>query len=347
MQKVKIYGFGLVKNGVRFDYPFMESLRSLAPLVEKIYFNVGDCEDETLEKITELNRELDGKIVILEKAWPKREHGHVLSEMTNYSLGELRKQESEDNAWAIYLQSDEVLFEREYDQIKSDIEKANEQGNDAVRFRYLHFWQTHFEIAIMKRWYQQEVRAIKLQGPIESWGDAQGFRNYQNVLESDCHIYHYGHIRKESAYKDKMNEFFHLYYKGLRLRRKIFQYFIKRNNSEKTLKYFGPHPAVMEERIKKLEHKHVNTYLIKKGVNIVGEFPANFKFKILAEKINKVSTADARVRSLPTIMFQPKGLHRFIFYSKVKDKSESPLCRPWTDEFILILKLSEKGIWTK
>ena len=43
------------------------------------------------------------------------------------------------------------------------------------------------------------------------------------------------------------------------------------------------------ERIKKLEYKHLNTYPMKKGVNIVGEFPANFKFKILAENINKIN----------------------------------------------------------
>jgi hypothetical protein len=346
MSDVKIYGFGLIKNGVKFDYPFMESLRSMAPLVEKIYFNVGDCEDNTLEKIKLLNKELNEKITILEKPWPSREFGHVLSEMTNYSLERLREKHNEENAWAIYLQSDEVLSERDYTQIKEDINKAQKLNFDTVRFRYLHFWQSHFEIAIMKRWYPQEIRAIKIKSNIKSWGDAQGFKNYTKTFESDCHIYHYGHIRNESAYVDKMTEFFKLYYSGMRLKRKTWQYFIRSFDREKTLKYFGHHPEVMRKRIERIESKYQNTYPLKDGVNIIGYLPKDISSKVLARDVNQTVNFKERNKSYNTIIINPSNLQKIFNPSKVKEKSESPLCRPLSKDFIIILKLSERGIWT-
>jgi len=347
MSQIRVYGFGLIKNGVKFDYPFKESLRSMAPIVEKIYFNVGDCEDNTLEEIKKLNEELKQKIIILEKPWPKREFGHVLSEMTNYSLNELRKNHPEDDVWGIYLQSDEVLSEQDYDQIKIDINNAQKNGQDAVRFRYLHFWQSHFEIAVMKRWYPHEVRAIKIKSNIESWGDAQGFRHYESVYESDCHIYHYGHIRNENAYVDKMTEFFKLYYTGMRLKRKTWQYFVTSFDREKTLKYFGPHPTVMEKRIERIEQKYKQRYPEKSGVNILGNISGNLLKKVLVKEINSMSNLSQKNKKYPSVLLNPTKFQKFFNFSKVKNKSESPLCREWTDDFRAILKLSEKGIWTK
>ena len=74
---MKIFGFGIIKNGVKFDYPFIESLRSMLPLVEKIYFNVGDCEDNTHQVIKDLNAKVGHKIEILDRPWPSLQHGQV------------------------------------------------------------------------------------------------------------------------------------------------------------------------------------------------------------------------------------------------------------------------------
>ena len=45
----KISGFSLVRNGVKFDYPFLESWRSLLPVVDELVLNIGFSEDNTLE----------------------------------------------------------------------------------------------------------------------------------------------------------------------------------------------------------------------------------------------------------------------------------------------------------
>ena len=43
---MKISGFTIVRHGVRFDYPFLESIRSLLPIVDEYVVNVGIGDDE-------------------------------------------------------------------------------------------------------------------------------------------------------------------------------------------------------------------------------------------------------------------------------------------------------------
>ena len=51
MTAPRVSGFTFVRNGVKFDYPVLESLRSLLPLVEELVIVVGKGEDETLDQI--------------------------------------------------------------------------------------------------------------------------------------------------------------------------------------------------------------------------------------------------------------------------------------------------------
>ena len=67
----KISGFSLVRNGVRFDYPFLESLRSLLPVVNELVLNVGIGDDETLDWCRRFAQEEGaGKVKIFESRWP-------------------------------------------------------------------------------------------------------------------------------------------------------------------------------------------------------------------------------------------------------------------------------------
>src|SRR3954471_24070264 len=108
---MKISGFTLVRNGTQFDYPYLESLRSLLPLVDELIVNVGIGTDDTLERVRALARdEGQGKIRIFESRWPlddpeKKKSGLILSEQTNLAL------EKCTGDWCVYLQADEVLHE--------------------------------------------------------------------------------------------------------------------------------------------------------------------------------------------------------------------------------------------
>ena len=63
---MKVSGFTFCRNVVKYDYPVVESIRSILPIVDEFIVNVGRCEDGTLELIRSIG---DPKIRIVESVW--------------------------------------------------------------------------------------------------------------------------------------------------------------------------------------------------------------------------------------------------------------------------------------
>lgn len=67
MSKVSISGFTFIRNGVSLGFPFVESIRSLLPLVDEfVVACLGCSDDETLEKVRAIG---DPRIKIIETEW--------------------------------------------------------------------------------------------------------------------------------------------------------------------------------------------------------------------------------------------------------------------------------------
>lgn len=342
---MKIYGFGLIKNGVKFDFPFRESITSMLPIVDKVFYNYGPSEDRTLPVLQTLPQD---KMVICEKSWDdaRTDGGQILSEMTNHALGELRKSLDpidDKDAWAIYLQSDEILHEKDLDLLKHDIYKANEQGCDCIRFRYLHFWQSHNQIAVNKKWYPHEVRAIKVftEGEqIISWGDAQGFKNYETPFYTEATIYHYGHVRDEKAYEQKMDRMRRYYHPT-----EGFENFVrkwkKKDENTITLNFFGTHPEVMRIRMERLGGIH---RVDKKGSVFIKSSEA--LSPNLLDSVRVESIVDDPSKAEFTVKADYSWLDKFLGKTIVPRGMYSKLAKPWTKDFYIKMKLYEKGIGT-
>src|SRR3990172_8381172 len=101
---MKVSGFTFCRNMIKYDFPIVESIRSILPIVDEFIVNVGKSEDHTLELIQSIG---DSKIKIIESVWDEslRKDGLILSQQTNIAL----KQCTGD--WAFYLQADEVVHE--------------------------------------------------------------------------------------------------------------------------------------------------------------------------------------------------------------------------------------------
>ncbi len=328
---MKIYGIAFIKNGVKFDFPFKESLLSMVDLVDKIYINVGYSDDATLREVKRIP-----KVEIIEVNWDDRrsDSGHILSDMTNVAIKKMREEINDESAWAVYLQSDEVLHEDDLTLIKEDLVKAQEQNCDVLRFRYMHFWQKNNRIAIGKRWYPQEIRAFKVKSNILSHGDAQTFENWHKAYESDAHIWHYGHVRDERAYKAKLDQMSKYYQRGLRHYRKKFQTWLKDTFfGEKTVPFLGDHPEIMRMRV-------ANQGGSPHGPS-VPSLKLNGNFNRFSDQLlRKINT-----QRLITSTSNNEIAYRTIDIDKIKyHKSLSPICREWTEDFKLIVELSRKGI---
>ena len=104
---MKISGFTFVKNAVKYDYPVVESIKSILPLVDEMIVNLGDSEDETNALIESIGSE---KIKIVHSVWDKnlREGGRVLAVETDKAMDAV----SPDADWLIYIQADEVIHEK-------------------------------------------------------------------------------------------------------------------------------------------------------------------------------------------------------------------------------------------
>lgn len=342
-QILPLHGFTLLRNGLKYDYPFRESLAGLRALCDSVTVAVGQSEDGTEEAL----KPFDLRQVPTVWDEEKRRGGLILSEQTNIALAELRK--AIPSGWGFYLQADEAVSERDFDLIKADLLKAEQEGCDAISFRYLHFWQSYEAIAVGKRWYPQEIRCVRLDSTIESYGDAQSFRGWKKRYESDAVIWHYGHVREAGAYEKKKKDFHRWWHPDSEIAGVIAKG-EKVERGEETLRYLGPHPSFMKERISL--HGGLSPAL-KRSLKVLGNrdgYSAEFLREVQAELewtedealILKEKPEDVvLLRSLsPLSRLFSLGRYR----SRVPSRMGSPQAREWTPEFQALLRFSEKGV---
>lgn len=346
---VQLYGFSLIRNGLKYDYSFKEAFLSMAPIVNYTMVAVGKSEDHTLDEVKKIPQ-----IKVIETEWNQElKQGLVLSDETNKALNALRKSLTGDelkSAWGIYLQADECLHEEDFEVLQRDIEIAERDGHDAIMFSYLHFWQTHHSIATAKRWYPHEVRAIKLDSQIESWGDAQGFRNYKNPYYSHARIFHYGHVRDPKIYLKKMEDMSTLYSKDAHESKYYNAKDRDKKDDHQCIFYWGTHPKVMHERILRLGD--VLELPRREEVFIVAnpnDFSKQFLSKLNVEKIHWVNSAAAvpEDKKKLCVKLEYNLLDKLFKRTEVPLKMRSKSARPWSKELLLVLKLSEKGFGFK
>ncbi len=252
---MKVSGFTFCRNAVRYDYPVVESIRSILPIVDEFIVNVGRCEDGTLELIRSIG---DPKIRIVESVWDEtlRKDGLIYSQQTNIALA------SCTGDWAFYLQADEVIHEDDLPKIVRAMQThlRNPDAKGLV-FRYLHFvgdyWSTN------PWFYHKAVRIIRNNGEVESCGDAVGFHfkatgQYlqsgpsQWLAPSSGRVFHYGWVKDPKTMLAKKQEMTTVYHGDAPppLEAKLYTQDTFEFEDYPILKGFrGSHPAVMLERI--------------------------------------------------------------------------------------------------
>lgn len=245
---MKICGFTFVRNGVLYDYPFLESIRSLLPLCDELIVAVGKSEDNTLEQIESIR---SPKIRIIKTIWDDglRESGSILSQQTNIALDQV------SGDWAFYLQADEVLHEKDYPAIKDAMfEFQNRNEIEAILFNYRHFYGSYDYIGDSRRWYRREIRIIRPSKKVCSWGDAQGFRIEGRKLQVkliNASIYHYGWVKPPEIQQLKQKYFNKLWHSDDWVENNVGEAAVYDYSKGGKLKLFdGTHPAVMNDRVK-------------------------------------------------------------------------------------------------
>jgi Glycosyl transferase family 2 len=189
---VWISGFTIARRAVTFGYPLEESIRSLLPLVDEYVVAVGDGDDGTWEMVERIG---DGRLRAFRSTWDLSRRGwEVLSHETNKALARCT------GDWAIYLQADEVLHERDLPVLRAALERYGHSPVEALSFRYHHFYGSYATVQDdPRRWYRRATRAVKTGVGVQSVGDACAFAVPENGrwrrprrIDLDLYVYHYG-----------------------------------------------------------------------------------------------------------------------------------------------------------
>lgn len=247
---MKIAGFTIIRNAVINDYPIVEAIQSILPVVDEMIVSIGDSEDATEALIKSIN---SPKIRIINSVWDPalRKGGKILAVETNKAFQQI----SPDADWAFYIQGDEVLPEQYLNNIRITAEKYKDNKKvDGLLFKYLHFFGTYDYIGDSRKWYNYEVRVIRNDKSITSYKDAQGFRkNGKKLLVKpvDAYIFHYGWVKNPAQMKKKLQHTGRFWnedtedWKNFVNSDNMFDF----NEYDSLVRFNGIHPAVMKERI--------------------------------------------------------------------------------------------------
>jgi glycosyltransferase involved in cell wall biosynthesis len=246
---VKISGFTIVKNAILLDYPLVESILSILPIVDEYVVLIGKSDDDTLEMVKAIG---SPKIKIIENEWIDRQKkgGEFFSTLTNLALAECA------GDWAFYLQADEVIHEKDLPRLKQIL--MDNFDNTKIKAISLEMRNFHGDYQTWNPYsHRRAVRIIRNNGELESIGDAVTFR-----LKSSRERNAIQHIQPESVLK--IPDVFIFHYSWVKDKRKLvqkenlmsFHYFGDNAHqvSEHRLecyyiKFKGSHPNVMQKRI--------------------------------------------------------------------------------------------------
>ncbi len=247
MSKPFISGFTIVRNAAKYDYPILESINSILPLVDEYIVAVGESDDNTLSLIQNI---ASSKIKIVRTVWNDnlRKGGVVLAEETNKALDAV----SAKADWCFYLQGDEVFHEKYSDEVMEACQTyLKDEKVEGLLFHYEHFYGSYDYTGDSRKWYRGEIRIIRNDKQIRSYKDAQGFRKNGKKLKVkalDAYIYHYGWV-KEPGFQQAKQETFHKMWHDDNW---VKQHVEEADEYDSLKKFEGTHPAAMQERLKRM-----------------------------------------------------------------------------------------------
>lgn len=246
---MKVAGFTIIKNAVVNDFPILEAIRSILPVVDEMIVLIGDSTDDTIALIESIN---DPKIKIHHSVWNKdlRKGGVVLADETNKAFQLI----DPSFDWAFYIQGDEVVHEKYHPVIRTACEKYKaDQEVEGLLFKYKHFYGTYDYVGDSRKWYAHEIRIIRNNKAISAYRDAQGFRLENKKLKVaaiDASIYHYGWVKSPEQMRKKQKQTASFWNDDTQME-KIIQSpdYYDFSGYDSLERFTGTHPNVMLDRI--------------------------------------------------------------------------------------------------
>lgn len=254
---MKVSGFTFVRDAVRLDYPIVECIQSILPIVDEFVVNVGASDDGTIDLVRGIG---SPKLRIVESTWnPKLSYGgYVLAQQTNVALFNCT------GDWAIYLQSDEAIHERDHAQLLDLMARYRaDDGVEGLLLQRVSFYGDYGTVVNVHPFRcDLACRVIKPDRFVLSRGDAAGFTVHPKykekgrrirVIDTGLDFFHYVDVRSTAAsmaFVEQKSKYWNVGsgYKPSDLD----DYYYKRLPRQFVAEYRGSHPASMRPRIQAL-----------------------------------------------------------------------------------------------
>jgi glycosyltransferase involved in cell wall biosynthesis len=270
MKKPTLGIYQFIRNGIKYDYPFQESLRSALEIADEVVVCECESDDKTLEVLLDLQKESNNKLKIVSQPWVL--HYTDLCILGNYAATFL------STDWKWQLQGDEILHESDYSLIKSKIEEAAANSRiNALTTKYYHFLANYN--TLFPFMYNEIIRIYRSGSNWRLVDDACRLDggSADEVLFTDIKVYHYGKVKEGHIGFQKEIDFQNLYTeigfpdpKMAIMKDKLGEEFCdylflfeKAIKEGKISKFERTHPKVMKDRIKKFEDEGWEQFLSK------------------------------------------------------------------------------------
>jgi hypothetical protein len=231
------------------DFPVVEAISSILPVVDEMIVSIDKGDDDTDELIGSIQSD---KLKIVYSTWDMnlRAGGRVYALETD----KVKNLVSADTDWIFYIQADEVIHEKYHAVIRETAERYKDDRRvDGLLFQYLHFYGTYDYVGDSRKWYTHEVRIIRNDPSISSYKDAQGFRRGEvklNVVPVAAEVYHYGWVKSPQQMRQKQNNIARFYFDDELLKETPVQSdHFDFTQFDSLRKFKGTHPVVMKNRI--------------------------------------------------------------------------------------------------
>jgi len=202
---VKVSGFTFLRNAVINGYPFVESIRSILPIVDEFVCVIGMGDDDTRERVLAIE---DPKIRVIDSQWNEnmQDRGFV------YGQQKMIAQFNCTGDWVFYLEGDEVLHELEVVGIRETMQEyLGDLEVEAFYFDFFHFYGTPHQVGIAgyrraPRIIRNTIRTIAPDGLFWTVMDENKRGRYPKARHAGGNIYHYGHCRRVSKMAEKLKQ---------------------------------------------------------------------------------------------------------------------------------------------
>lgn len=194
----RLGGTQFVIDGLKYDYCFSESIKSLKEFCDEVVVVDAGSRDGTVEVLKTLEDKKTKIIYLDREEWDSLHGWHKLNYFSNKAISELTAE------YNFYQQADEVAHESCYKAIREAVDYGTAEAYSVKR---INLWNTPFQMLNVKGNRNPcSTEVIRLaKSHYMTGGDAESiYAPASSAYVDKIRLYHFGFVRSKKVHADKI-----------------------------------------------------------------------------------------------------------------------------------------------